>query len=69
VFLGPKAQAALAPYLDGDDTAYVFSPRKALAELHRERAVKRVTKYYASRQGWQVPKADPKRMPGIATRR
>jgi integrase len=64
VFLGPRAQAVLAPYLVGDDSEYVFSPRKALAELHRERADRRVTKYYASRQGWQARKDEPKREPG-----
>lgn len=64
VFLGPRAQAALASYLDGDEAAFVFSPRKAVAELHRERADHRATKYYASRQGWRARKADPKREPG-----
>jgi integrase len=63
VFLGPRAQVILAPYLD-DTGEYVFSPRKALTELHRERAERRATKYYASRQGWQVRKPVPKREPG-----
>jgi integrase len=64
VFLGPRAQAVLVPYLIGDDSAFVFSPGKALAELHQERADRRVTRYYASRQGWQARKANPKREPG-----
>jgi integrase len=63
VFLGPRAQVILAPYLD-DARGYVFSPRKAVAEMHRERAERRATKYYASRQGWQVRKPVPKREPG-----
>lgn len=64
VFIGPRAQAVLAPYLGGDPAGYVFSPQAALAELNRERARRRATKYYASRQGWQRPKADPERRPG-----
>jgi integrase len=64
VFIGPKAQAILAPYLEGDESAFVFSPRKALAELHQDRADKRVTKYYASRQGWQSKSENPERPPG-----
>jgi integrase len=63
VFIGPKARAILTGYANNNPDAYLFSPREAVEQLHRERAEKRTTKYYASRQGGQQRKADPKRKP------
>jgi integrase len=51
VFIGPKAQAVLVRYARPDPGAYLFSPREAVDQLHRERAERRVTRCYASRQG------------------
>jgi integrase len=59
VFIGPRAIAILNRYVKDDPDAYLFSPREAVEQLHRDR----VTKYYASRQGRQQRKSNPKRKP------
>jgi integrase len=64
VFIGPRVQAILSRYANADPDAYLFSPREAVDQLHRERGENRVTTYYASRQGWQQRTAHPKRRPG-----
>jgi integrase len=53
VLLGPQARAILTTYSGKDPDAFVFDPRDAVAGLHAERAERRVTKFYESRQGWQ----------------
>jgi integrase len=53
VLLGPQARGIMAAYAGKDPAACVFDPRDAVAGLHAERAERRVTRYYASRQGWQ----------------
>jgi integrase len=63
ILLGPRAQAVLNDFRKDDPETYIFSPREAVEALHRERAEKRATKYYASRQGRQPRKAWPKRRP------
>jgi integrase len=37
VFLGPKAKRVLVPFLARNSDAYLFDPREAMAEKHRER--------------------------------
>jgi integrase len=53
VLLGPQARAIMAAYTGKGADVYVFDPRDAVAGLHAERAERRVTRFYASRQGWQ----------------
>jgi integrase len=64
IALGPQAQALLREFFTDDPTEFLFSPRKAVTELNAQRAAKRKTKYYESRQGWQKRKESPKRVPG-----
>jgi integrase len=42
--LGPRAQAIVRAFLTDDPQAYVFSPRRAVAEHHARRAAARRTK-------------------------
>src|SRR5262249_48330031 len=37
VYLGPRAQAVVKPWLKADLTAYLFSPREAVQEFHAAR--------------------------------
>ncbi len=37
IYLGPRAQAVLKPWLRGQSTAYLFSPREALEEHYADR--------------------------------
>jgi integrase len=53
VLLGPLSRQILAGYADQSYEEFLFDPRRAVAALHAERAERRVTKYYGSRQGWQ----------------
>lgn len=64
IAIGPKAQALLAQFPTATNEMFVFSPKKESEERNAKRAANRVTKYYASRQGWQAKKAEPKRAPG-----
>lgn len=64
VYLGPQAQALLAEFPTATPEEYVFSPRREREERNAARAANRKTKYYASRQGWQVRKVSPERAPG-----
>ena len=59
VFVGPKAQAVLLPYLDaaGDDDAPVFCPANAAAEQRQARTANRVT----PRLMRQPPRHQPRR--------
>jgi site-specific recombinase XerD len=63
IFIGPRAREVLSRYAKEDPAAYLFSPKEAVDLLHRERGERRVTKYYASRQGWQQRKLEPLRKP------
>ena len=64
VFIGPRGQAVLKPFLRHDLQAYVFSPEQADAE-RRERmhAARRTPLSCGNRPGTNV-KADPKKQPG-----
>jgi len=53
VLLGPTAREILINYAGKGNDEFLFNPRDAVAALHAERAVRRATKYYRSRQGWQ----------------
>jgi integrase len=44
IFLGPRAQALVRPFLKGDLNAYLFSPRAWVEELQARRAAERKTK-------------------------
>jgi integrase len=63
IYLGPRAQAVLAPFLrPAAPLAYLFSPAAAMAEFRdRQKAARRTPQTPA--QVW-TPVADPKRRPG-----
>ncbi len=44
IYLGPKAQAILRPWLRSDPLVYLFSPKEAMAEFQVARALTRKTK-------------------------
>jgi integrase len=62
VFLGPKAQAILAPFLDRDPGAYCFSPREAVADLRARQRAARKSKVQPSQQDRR--QRAPQRTPG-----
>ncbi len=61
--IGPKAQAILAPYLNRDPQAYLFSPKEERAARSARRRQARKTKVQPS-QARRRPKSSPKRQPG-----
>lgn len=63
VFLGPKAQAILRPWLERDSEAYCFSPREAVEHLQRLKRMQRKTRVQPSQADRSNPK--PKRQPGV----
>jgi integrase len=60
VYLGPKAQAVLAPWLLRDAEAFCFSPREAEADRNAERRANRKTPMTPS-QAKRRPRAKPRR--------
>jgi len=60
IYLGPKAQALLAPWLLREATAHCFSPKEAEAERNAERKANRKTPMTPS-QAKRRPKKKPKR--------
>jgi integrase len=50
IFLGPRAQDVLKPWLKTDLSAYLFSPREAMEELRSERRRNRKTRVQPSQQ-------------------
>ena len=48
IAIGKKAQAVLAEFRTGDDEEYLFSPRRAVAELNSARSAGRKAKKYPS---------------------
>jgi len=64
IFIGPKAQAVLRPFLlKTDPQAFVFSPAESVAEMRQRRAAARKTPLsYGNRPGSNV-KRRPKREP------
>jgi integrase len=61
VYLGPRAQAVLRPWLRTDLGAYLFSPREAMAEFRAEQRRRRTTPLYPSQRD-RRPKDRPKRV-------
>jgi integrase len=62
VYLGPRAQAILAPFLVAEPTGYLFCPRRAEAQ---RRAEERARRARPARSGHPARlKAAPKRSPG-----
>jgi integrase len=66
ITIGPKAQELLAWYPTPFPANYVFSPRRAVEELHAERSKRRETPRYPShmRRNSQKRTTAPKRSPG-----
>jgi integrase len=62
IFLGPRAQAVLAPFLLRDPGAYCFSPREAMAEFRERQRQNRKTKVQPSQADRSRPR--PRRQPG-----
>jgi integrase len=62
IFLGPQAQEIVKPFLTTDLTAYLFSPRAYVEDLHKRRAAQRKTKRPPSQLA-RKRKAAPKRKP------
>lgn len=63
VYLGPQAQAVLAPFLKADLAAFVFSPLEVGVERSRRRRTARITPLTPSQLG-RRRKDCPKRTPG-----
>jgi integrase len=62
IYLGPKAQEVLRPFVSQDHTAWTFSPREAMAHVHRERRATRLTPMtpsQAARKRRQFPRWAP----------
>ena len=62
IFLGPRAQEIIRPFLTADLGAYVFSPRAYVEAMHRRRAEQRKTKRTPSELK-RLRKAKPRRVP------
>jgi integrase len=62
VFLGPRAQEAIRPFLTTNLEAYLFSPRAYVEALHRRRASQRKTRRTPSELK-RRRKANPRRVP------
>jgi integrase len=64
IFLGPRAQAVLQPWLRAEPSEYLFQPREAMAEFRAEQRRRRATPLYPSVLA-RPRKADPKQSPGL----
>ncbi len=62
IYVGPKAQAILQPYLDRDPGEHCFSPAESEAQRRAEQRAKRKTKVQPSQRN-RRRKAKPKRAP------
>jgi integrase len=63
IFLGPKAQDVVRPFLKADPDAYVFSPKEAEAERNAAKRAGRTSPMTPS-QARRRPKRNRKRAPG-----
>ena len=63
IFLGPKGQAVLRPWLKADQEAYLFSPAEAMQERRAERRRRRKTPVQPSQQ--DRARARPRKIPGF----
>ena len=68
IYIGPRAQRVLHPWLDAPPEALIFSPGQAEARRNAERRKARKTPMTPS-QAKRRPKEDRKRPPATATRR
>jgi integrase len=57
IVVGPRCQELLANYPTEQDTDFVFSPRRAVAELHEARAANRRTPRYPSHLAYNAKRA------------
>src|SRR5439155_21751991 len=62
VYLGPRCQEIIRPFLRSDLQAYLFSPKEAKAEYQARRATRRKTKRTPSELRRRC-KVNPKRAP------
>ena len=62
IFIGPKAQAIIKPYLDREATAYCFSPVESEAKRHEQQRQNRQTKLFPSHMK-RPRKTSPRRSP------
>ncbi|UCC31053.1 MAG: site-specific integrase [Phycisphaerales bacterium] len=62
VYLGPRAQGVVRPFLKTDTTAYLFSPKDAIAEWNAEKRRHRKTPVQPSQR--DRSKSNPERRPG-----
>jgi integrase len=63
IFLGPRAQELLRPFLDREATDYLFSPRRAEEQRHIEQRARRRSPLTPSQRA-RRPRANPRRQPG-----
>lgn len=63
IFLGPQAQAVVAPFLQIDPDAFLFSPRVVIAQLNREKRANRTTPMTPSQLA-RTPKLHPRKTAG-----
>ena len=63
IYLGPKAQAVVKPFLKADLQAHLFSPKDVVHEFHQQRHRNRKTPMTPS-QAKRKPKHKPKKAPG-----
>jgi integrase len=54
IYLGPRAQAALEPWLRADPSEFLFSPREAMAEFRAAQRRDRTTPLYPSQRTRQL---------------
>jgi hypothetical protein len=64
VYLGPRCQEVIRPFLKADPQAYLFSPKESRADYQARRAAQRKTKRTPSEQRRKRTGKSPKRMPG-----
>jgi integrase len=65
IYLGPRAQEVIRPWLRSEPTEYLFSPREAMEEKRAERRQNRKSPMTPSQQA-RRPKSAPKRSAGDA---
>ena len=63
IYLGPRAQAVVRPWLRPDPMEYLFQPREAMTEYRLEQRRRRQTPLYPSVLA-RSPKANPRYRPG-----
>ncbi|MBA5868087.1 MAG: tyrosine-type recombinase/integrase [Nitrospira sp. CR1.3] len=63
IYLGPKAQSVIRPFLKPDGSAWLFSPHEAMVLIHRQRRADRKTPLSPSQRA-RRRKRYPRRAPG-----